>query len=155
MSWNQTQKQFDANLLLDYVQGTTHIDILDTDPTIAKGSVSGTAVANSAIASIIVPAGARVMIKRVLMTNEGTTSPTTAHYDLYNVTTSAVIEPMGYLSSPGETERIGTFKDPVTSFVNAGVANVTIALTIAAPTNGNTYTGSIRYSFMDDTRPSV
>lgn len=152
---NPLSKIYSVIERLDYATGKQHIDVLDTDTSVAHGSVSGTSTLNSVIASITVPPGTRLQIKRVLMTNEGTTAPTTAHFDLYNVSGTQVIEPMGYLSGPGQIERVGTFKDPVTAYANTTPTSVVIALTIAAPTSGNTYTGSIRYSFMDDTRPST
>lgn len=153
MSLTQDKKVYSGVVLQDYVKGTQTLDVLDTDTSVAEGSVSSTSTSNSTIASIVVAAGQRIIIKRVLMTNEG--SANAAHYDLYNKTSSAIIEPMGYLASPGNLERVGTFKDPVTAFTNSGASSVTIALTISAPNSSNTYTGSMRYSILYDDRPPL
>jgi hypothetical protein len=150
----QIEKIYTTNVQEDYANGKQHIEVLDTDPSVVAGTLTGTTTANSIIgnAKIVVPAGGRVQIKRVLMTAEGTGA---AHFDLF-LSGVGVIEPMGYLPASGQLERVGTFKDPVTVFVNTSTtSSATIGISVASPISAVTYTASIRYSLMDDTRPSI
>ena len=147
----QSNKQFVVNESLDYLNGLTHFDVINTACLVAQGSTTGGAVANTTVATISVTAGQRLQILRVWGSVEGTSG--VGHFDFRTV--AGEYMPLGYLPAPGEFERVGTFKDPILSFINATALTVALNLTISAPVAANTYSGCITYTVMDDTRPSV
>ncbi|PMP96554.1 MAG: hypothetical protein C0167_02190 [Nitrososphaera sp.] len=113
---------------------------------VAEGSV--TAAGN--VASFSLPAGARALVLRAYVANEGSSGP--AEVDL--VAGSSTLIPY-YLSSPGMLMDSGDLLSPIASIVNMSTSPITVALSCTSITSGNTVKAAMTYMLMPDNRPTL
>jgi len=111
----------------------------------ASGSTTSTGVA----ASFTLPAGARALILRVVMANEGSSGAAAG----WLVAGTTNLHPL-YLPSPGVLELKGDLMSPV-AVVNAGTSALSVAVNVTSNGSSNTVAASIDYMIMPDTRPAM
>jgi len=112
-------------------------------------TVSGSTTATGAIATLSLPAGARALILRVVMANEGSSGAVAG----WLVAGTTNLHPL-YLPSPGLLELKGDLLSPV-AVVNAGTSAMSVSASISSNSASNTVAASIDYMIMPDTRPSM
>ena len=112
-------------------------------------TVSGSTTATGAIASLALPAGARALILRVVMANEGSSGAVAG----WLVAGTTNLHPL-YLPSPGVLELKGDLMSPV-AVVNAGTSALSVAVNVTSNSSSNPVGASINYMIMPDTRPAM
>jgi len=112
-------------------------------------TVSGSTTSTGAIATLSLPAGARALILRVVMANEGSSGAVAG----WLVAGTSNLHPL-YLPSPGVLELKGDLLSPV-AVVNAGTSALSVSASISSNSASNTVAASIDYMIMPDTRPSM
>ena len=112
-------------------------------------TVSGSTTSTGAIASLVLPAGARALILRVVMANEGSSGAAAA----WLVAGTANLHPL-YLPSPGVLELKGDLMSPV-AVVNAGTSALSVSASISSNSASNPVAVSINYMIMPDNRPTM
>jgi len=112
-------------------------------------TVSGSTTSTGATASLSLPAGARALILRVVMANEGSSGAAAA----WLVAGTSNLHPL-YLPSPGLLELKGDLMSPV-AVVNAGTSALSVAVNVTSNSSSNLVGASINYMIMPDTRPAM
>jgi len=112
-------------------------------------TVSGSTTATGAIASLALPAGARALILRVVVANEGSSGAVAG----WLVAGTTNLHPL-YLPSPGVLELKGDLMSPV-AVVNAGTSALSVAVNVTSNSSSNPVGASINYMIMPDTRPAM
>jgi len=113
-------------------------------------TVSGSTTATGAIASLVLPAGARALILRVVMANEGSSGPAAA----WLMAGTSNLHPL-YLPSPGVLELKGNLMSPVAVVNNTTTSALSVAVNVTSNSSSNLVGASINYMIMPDTRPAM
>ena len=110
----------------------------------------GSATAAGAVATFSLPAGARALILKVALTNEGTGGAS-----VYALESNGSKVIPYYLPSAGEILDSGTLTEPIAFIANATTAAITVGIYATSIASGNTVEASVNYLIMPDWRPAV
>ena len=113
-------------------------------------TVSGSTTSTGAIATLSLPAGARALILRVVMANEGSSGAAAG----WLVAGTSNLHPL-YLPSPGVLELKGDLLSPVAVVNNTTTSALSVSASISSNSASNTVGASINYMIMPDTRPAM
>jgi len=112
----------------------------------ASGSTTSTGVA----ASFTLPAGARALILRVIVANEGSSGAVAG----WLTAGAANLHPL-YLPSPGVLELKGDLLSPVAVVNNTTTNSLSVAVNVTSNASSNPVGASINYTIMPDNRPTM
>jgi len=110
----------------------------------------GSATAAGAVATFSLLPGARALILKVMVTNEGTGGASACALE----SNGNKVIPY-YLASAGEIPDSGTLTEPIAFIANATIAPITVGIYATSVATGNTVEASVNYLIMPDWRPAV
>ena len=108
----------------------------------------GSATAAGAVATFTLSPGARALILKVYVTNEGTGGASVFALE----SNGSKLIPY-YLPSAGEITDNGTLTEPIAFIANTTTSAITVGIYATSVASGNTVEAAINYMIMPDWRP--
>jgi|GEM_PF-2713163 len=113
-------------------------------------TASGSTTSTGAVASFTLPAGARALVLRVVVANEGSSGAVAG----WLTAGAANLHPL-FLPSPGVLELKGDLLSPVAVVNNTTASPLSVSASISSNSASNPVAVSINYMIMPDNRPPM